>query len=119
MDIVYAQEQATAAAIRAALHNAPSPATVRKLIQILENKGHLKHIKSGREHVYQPLKTKRSAARRAMQGLLDTFFGGSLSEAIASHLTGGSGRLPEGELKEIAQMIRAAQNQPSKSSEKP
>ena len=119
MDIVYAREQATAAAIREAMHNAPSPATVRKLVQILENKGHLKHVKAGREHVYQPLKTKRSAARRAMQGLLDTFFGGSLRDAIASHLTGTAGGLPKDELKEIAQMIRDAQKQTSEPPEKP
>lgn len=118
MDIVYAQGQATAAAIREAMHDAPGAATVRKLVQILENKGHLTHAKTGREHVYRPMKAKRSAARRALQGLLDTFFGGSLREAIASHLTGSDARLPEDELKQIAQMIREAQKQTRNTSEK-
>ncbi len=117
MDIVYEQGQATAAAIREAMHDAPGPATVRKLVQILENKGHLTHAKTGREHVYRPMKAKRSAARRAMQGLLDTFFGGSLREAIASHLTGSDARLPDEELKQIAQVIREAQKQTRNTSE--
>lgn len=108
MDIVYAQGEATAAAIRDAMADAPGAATVRKLIQILENKGHLKHIKNGREHVYQPVRAKQSVARRAMQGLLDTFFGGSLRDAIATHLTGGAGRLPDEELREIAKLIQTA-----------
>ncbi len=111
MEIVYAKGSATAAAIRQAMSEAPSAATVRKLLQILEAKGHLKHGKDGREHVYQPVQAKHSVARRMMQGLLDTFFGGSLRDAIASHLTGGAGRLPEDELKEIARLIRDAQKQ--------
>jgi BlaI family transcriptional regulator, penicillinase repressor len=119
MDIVYARGEATAATIREAMHEAPSPASVRKMIQILEAKGHLKHGKEGREHVYQPIKAKHSAARRAMQGLLDTFFGGSLSEAIASHLTGKAKRLPEDELKEIARLIRDAQQQNRSPTNKP
>jgi BlaI family transcriptional regulator, penicillinase repressor len=117
MDIVYARGRATAATIRGAMHEAPSSAAVRKLLQILETKGHLKHGKEGREHVYQPVKAKVGAARRAMQGLLDTFFGGSLSEAIASHLTGNAGKLQEDELKEIARMIRAAREQSNASND--
>lgn len=106
MDIVYSHGEATAAAIRQSMQEAPTPGTVRKLLQILEAKGHLKHSKSGREHVYQPAQAKHSAARRALQGLLDTFFGGSLREAIATHLTGSSRKLPEEELQEIARLIR-------------
>lgn len=111
MEIVYAHGEATAATIRQAMQDAPGAATVRKLLQILENKGHLKHSKSGREHVYQPSKAKHSVARRAMQGLLDTFFGGSLREAIALHLTGGTKKLPEEELREIAKLIRETQKE--------
>lgn len=64
------------------------------------------------------MKPKRSAARRAMQGLLDTFFGGSLRAAIASHLTGADARLPDEELKQIAQVIREAQKQTRNTPEK-
>jgi BlaI family penicillinase repressor len=112
MDIVYARGEATAATIRDAMDDAPTPATVRKLIQILEVKGHLKHTKSGREHVYQPARAKQSVARRALQGLLDTFFGGSLKEALAMHLTGDTRKLPDEELREIAKLIRDAQKDP-------
>ena len=109
MEIVYARGTATAADIREALHDAPSPASVRKLIQILEAKGHLKHDKDGREHVYRPVKAKQTAARRALSSLLETFFGGSLRDAIATHLTGTSKPLPDAELREIAKLIREAQ----------
>lgn len=119
MDIVYARGQATSAAIREAMEDAPGSATVRKLVQILEDKGHLKHDKNGREHVYRPVREKQTVARRAMQGLLDTFFGGSLHDAIATHLTGNARKLPEAELREIARLIREAQKDSKSEGDKP
>lgn len=110
MNIVFASGEATAATIREAMHDAPGSATVRKLIQILESKGHMKHVKVGREHVYQPVRAKKSVARKAMQGLLETFFEGSLKNAIALHLTGSSKPLCDEELQEIAKLIQDAQS---------
>ncbi len=109
MEIVYAREGATIADIHAAMQDQPSQGAVRKMVQILEAKGHLKHTKTGREHVYLPSQAKQSAARTALQGLLDTFFGGSLREAVAAHLTGKSKKLDDGELGEIARLIQEAQ----------
>ncbi len=83
MEIVYAKGGATAADIHENLADPPGRGAVRKLVQILEAKGHLKHIKQGREHVYQPVRAKQSAAKKALQSLLDTFFGGNLSDAVA------------------------------------
>ncbi len=108
MEIVYAREQATVAEIQAAMQDAPGLGAVRKMIQILECKGHLKHSKSGREHVYQPSQAKQSAAKRALQGLLDTFFDGSLRDAVAAHLTGKSHPLDAAELKAIEKLIQEA-----------
>ncbi len=111
MEIVYAKGGATAADIHENLADPPGRGAVRKLIQILEAKGHLKHAKQGREHVYQPVRPKQSAAKKALQSLLDTFFGGNLSDAVATHLTGQGERLSEEELSKIAGIIRTARNQ--------
>lgn len=108
MEIVYAREGATVAEIHAALQDAPGRAAVRKLVQILEDKGRLKHTKAGREHIYHASQPKHSAARRALQGLLDTFFGGSMRDAVAAHLTGKASRLDETELSEIEKLIQKA-----------
>lgn len=108
MEIIYAREQATVAEIQAAMQDAPGLGAVRKMVQILEAKGHLKHSKAGREHVYLPSQAKKSAAKRALQGLLDTFFGGSLREAVAAHLTGKPQALDAAELKAIEKLIQEA-----------
>lgn len=49
--------------------------------------------------------------KKALKALLDTFFGRSLRDAVATHLTGNASRLSETELREIAQLIEAAQKQ--------
>ncbi len=117
MEIVYTEGKATAATIREAMQDPPGASSVRKLIQILENKGHLQHIKEGRQHVYLPVRETKTVARQSLQMLLDTFFGGSLRDAIATHLTGSSKKPSEAELREIARLISEARdkNGPDKS----
>ena len=45
MDIVYERERASAADVMEAMHDPPSYSSVRALLRVLENKGHLRHIK--------------------------------------------------------------------------
>jgi len=41
---------------------------------------------NGREVIYSPRESKEKAGRGAFQKVLETFFGGSLEEALAAHL---------------------------------
>ena len=59
---------------------------VRRMMHILEEKGHLKRKGTGREVVYLPREAKDKAGRSAFQRVLETFFGGSLEEALSVHL---------------------------------
>ena len=40
----------------------------------------------GREVIYAPRESKGKAGRSALEDVLETFFGGSLEEALAAHL---------------------------------
>jgi predicted transcriptional regulator len=60
---------------------------VRRMMHILEEKGHLRRRQRGREVIYFPVQSKARAGLKALQSVLDTFFGGSLDEALAAHLT--------------------------------
>ena len=51
MDVIYALKKATATEVVDAIVDAPSRTTIRTLMRILEEKGHLKHTKRGREFV--------------------------------------------------------------------
>ncbi len=108
MDIVYARQSASASDVLAALPDPPSRASVRTFLRILEDKGHLKHHKRGREFVYQPTHPRRRAGRSALRRVIQTFFDGSLEQAVAAHLADRRARLSRGELARLAELIREA-----------
>ncbi len=86
MDAVFALGEATVNKIVETIPDAPTPMAVRRMMHILEEKGHLKRREEGREVVYRARESKDKAGRSAFQRVLETFFGGSLEEALASHL---------------------------------
>ena len=85
MDIVFAKGEATVNQICANLPDPPTTMAVRRMMHILEEKGHLKRREEGREVVYLPRVAKKKAGRSALQRVLETFFAGSLEDALAAH----------------------------------
>jgi predicted transcriptional regulator len=108
MDIVYSRKEATTNDVLAEIADPLSRVTVRTMLRILEEKGHLKHITRGREFVFRPVRPRRRAGQSAMRRLLDTFFDGSLTEAVAAHMVDAAAGLDEAELKRLAALIRKA-----------
>ena len=95
MDVVFAKGEATVNQIRSEIPDAPTDMAVRRMMHILEEKGHLRRRQEGREVVYLPVQSKSRAGLKALQGVLDTFFGGALDEALAAHLTKKEGITPD------------------------
>ncbi len=106
MDIIHARSEATAADVNAALPNAPSYSAVRALLRILEEKGFLKHREDGPRYVYLPVEPREKARRSALQRVVDTFFEGSLANAVAALVDGE--QLSTDELKRIKDVIKKA-----------
>ncbi|TWT35163.1 Penicillinase repressor [Posidoniimonas corsicana] len=111
MDAVYALKQATVTEVVEAIDDAPSRTTIRTLMRILEEKGHLKHKKQGREYLYLPTRARTRAGQSAMRRVLETFFGGSLEQAVATHLSDPSADLSTEELERIANLISQAKKE--------
>ncbi len=59
--------------------------TVLTLLQILEEKGYVRHQEDERAHVFYPVVDRREARRQAVSYLLHRFFAGS-PELLAAHL---------------------------------
>ena len=108
MDIIYALGQASATDVLAAMPDPPTRTAVRTMLRILEEKGHVRHRKKGREFLYVPTRPRKRAGQRAMQRVLRTFFDGSLEKAVAAHLADSSADLSLDELKRLAGLIRQA-----------
>ncbi len=86
LDVVYRRGEASADEITASIPRPPSQDAVRRLIRILEEKGHLQHRKEGQRHVYTPTIRREDARRHALDHLIQTYFKGSAAQAMASLL---------------------------------
>ena len=105
MDLVYARGEATVRQICEALPDPPTPMAVRRMMHILEGKGHLNRREQGREVVYRPRETKQKAGRTAFQRVLETFFGGSLEEALSAHLLSRKNKVTLDEANRLVNLI--------------
>ena len=87
MDAIYTLGEATAAQVQAVLPGAAGLSSVRKLILILEQRGHLRHRRESKHFVYAPTQPRHSAARSAVRQMLSTFFGGNAEAALVTLLS--------------------------------
>lgn len=108
MEIVYRQGPASAADIRAAMADAPSYSTVRALLRVLVEKGHLRHEGDGARYVYTPIVPRRAARKGALTQLVEVFFDGSAAKAASALLSAASADLSQDELDELSELIEAA-----------
>jgi predicted transcriptional regulator len=106
MDIVYRLKEATVNQVLQAMPDQLSRVTVRTMLRVLEEKGHLKHTVDGRQFIYRPVRQRRRAGQSAMRRLVDTFFDGSLAEAVSAHMVDPAADLDDDELKRLAALIR-------------
>ena len=110
MDVIYARGEATAAEIAEAITDAPSYSAVRALLRILEEKGALKHREDGPRYVFMPTEPHEKASRSALKSVLQTFFAGSLANAVAALVDTKDGQLSAEELKRLETIIQQARN---------
>jgi predicted transcriptional regulator len=109
MDILFSLEQATVRQIQEQLEAPPSVMAIRRMLQILEEKGFLNRKLDGREVVYSPKESRKHAGASALKHVLDTFFGGAIDEALAAHFSRKQEISPE-QLARIQETIRQAKN---------
>lgn len=110
MDVIFARGEATAAEVNAALPDRPSYSTVRTLLRILEEKGHLKHREEGQRFVYRPTRSRAVESKSALKRVVETFFQGSIADAVAAFVDASDGRLSADELKRIETIIKQAKS---------
>lgn len=108
MDLIYELNRATGPEIQSRLPDNPSYSTVRTLLRVLEEKGHLTHIEEGLRYVYLPTVPREAAQQSALQRLLQTFFAGSAKQAVAALLDPASFSLSREELDQLTQLLEQA-----------
>ena len=86
MDILYRDGEGTVADVMAQLPDPPSYSAVRATMNVLEEKGHVRHKQDGPRYVYLPAVPRDRARRAALNHLLQTFFDGSAESAVVALL---------------------------------
>jgi BlaI family transcriptional regulator, penicillinase repressor len=111
LDVLYKAGRATAAEVRHALPQAPSYSAVRTLLNILEQKGHVRHDEEGTRYVYRPTVARARAQRSALRHVLNTFFEGSTTQAILALLQEDAKRLSDEDWHRLTAMIEGARKE--------
>jgi predicted transcriptional regulator len=88
--------------------DAPSSSTVRTLLRVLKDKGHVQQRSDGPRYVYSPTVSPQKAKRWALERLVSTFFSGSAEAAMATLIDMHSARLSRAELDRLQALIRSA-----------
>ena len=111
MEILYRRRRATVEEIRAELPDAPSPSSVRKLLDIMIDRGLLAREYDGPRYVYFPAAKPEDASRSALKQLLRTFFNNSPGSAMAALLDISSTRLSDEEYRRLSSLLKRTREQ--------
>ena len=108
MDVVHRLGEATVSEVLEQLPDPPSYSSVRTMIRHLESKGLLSHRQDGKRYVYKTTQSREAASRSALRKLMDVFFAGSATDAVAAILDVSSESLEVEDLDRMAKLIRQA-----------
>ena len=111
MDILHRRGRATAHEVMADLAEPPSYSAVRTFLRLLEERGHVRHEQDGPRYVYTPTVARREAQRSAIAHLVDTFFDGSVEDAVATLVESSKPKLSAQELDRIAALVAKAKKE--------
>ena len=105
MDIVYRHGRVAAAVVQSEMPDPPSNSAVRAMLAILVNRGQLKIEQEGPRYLYLPTHARSAVGRSAMKKVLETFFDGSVEDAVAAILDTRKDRLTAKEASRLKELI--------------
>ena len=108
LDALYRAGRATSAEVQKTMTDPPSYSAVRTFLRILEEKELVRHEQDGARYVYIPTVDRERASRSALRHVLNTFFGGSVTQAISALLDEDSKHLSEKDWQRLSMMIEEA-----------
>ncbi len=108
MDLAYERGSVTSGDLEDLLPGAPSNSAVRVHLRSLESKGYLTHTDEGGRFTYLPAKPRQTVAGGEVARLLKSFFGGSVTAAVATMLDQERDRLTDDDIAELRAMIDKA-----------
>jgi predicted transcriptional regulator len=106
MEILHRRQRAAVEEIREELPDAPSPSSVRKLLEIMIDRGLLRRQNEGARFMYFPAVKPEDASRSALRQLVRTFFNDSPGSAMAALLDITGEPLSDAEYRRLSALLR-------------
>jgi len=117
MDVLFKKGRASAKEVLESIPDAPGYSAVRALVNKLVEKGHARFEQDGAKYIYMPNYDMDSARDGALNRLVNTFFSGSVADAVNGLLGSQSSKLSNEDLDKLEQMIETARNNSHKKSD--
>jgi predicted transcriptional regulator len=108
MEILHRVRRATVEEIRSELPDPPSPSSVRKLLEIMIERGLLGREYEGPRYVYFPVAKPEEASRSALKKLVRTFFDNSPGSAMAALLDITATPLSDDDYRRLTALLKRA-----------
>ncbi len=111
IETIYRLGKATVAEVLKEIPNPPSYSAVRATLNILETKGFLTHKKVGLKYVYSPLIPHSKARQTVVRQLLQTYFNGSVEDAVAALIQSDRKKLSDEDFDKLVDLIEKAKQE--------
>lgn len=108
IDIVYRLGRASVSEVQQELPDPPTYSAVRGMLNLLEEKGHVRHVRDGLRYVYLPVVAQAHASKSAMAHVVHTFFGGSPADAASALLDLPDKKWSREELTQLSRLVNQA-----------
>jgi BlaI family transcriptional regulator, penicillinase repressor len=111
LEILYQRGRATAAEVQQDLNDGSTYSAVRGMLRVLNEKGLANFEADGVRYVFSPATPRDEAARTALDGILRTFFSGSVTQVVSTLLTEKELKISDDELDRLAKLIEKARKE--------
>ena len=114
VEILLRKGKLTSQQIREELADGTSNSTVRTLLRILAEKGHIRATLVEGRYEYEAAQSKDRAAKASLKSLLSTFYGNSAEKAMAALIDQSATKMSRDQLDRIAKLIDDARKAAAK-----
>lgn len=111
LEILYRRGKATAAEVQEELADGSTYSAVRGMLRVLNEKGLANFEAEGVRYIFSPATPRDEAAKSALDGLLNTFFSGSVSQVVSTLLSEQERKISDEELERLAKLIERAKKE--------
>ncbi len=108
LDVLYKHGPGSSSEIQQHIEDDLSNSTIRTILRALKNKGYVDHKGDFSRYTYYALEDNQSAGHRVFDKMIDTFFSGSLTDAVATFIDKDADNISNDELDELMSLIQKA-----------